>query len=60
MVTGFPPLRESSMPVDTTKHENHPHLNTLQSRERNFFSPPLVGGIEGLIIRNIANRRGGM
>ena len=25
--------------------KDHPHLNPLPSRERNFLSPPLAGGI---------------
>jgi hypothetical protein len=30
-----------------TKHENHPLLNPLPSRERNSLFPPLVGGMKG-------------
>jgi hypothetical protein len=29
------------------KHEIHPHLNPLPSRERISLIPPLVGGIKG-------------
>ena len=29
------------------KHESHPHLNPLPSRERNSLFPPLVGGMKG-------------